>query len=83
MRTITRTEKERNRIGFQDFLDGKNEYSYFQKILQGVLKKQKGVENIDRNARVKQDHLPFMSYVDTNLYEKLNNRNPLMKSISL
>ena len=48
--------------------------------MQGVLKKQKGVENIDRNARVKQDHLPFVSYVDTNLYEKLNNRNPLMKS---
>ena len=42
MRTIIRrTKKERNRIGFQDFLDGKNEYSYFQKILQGVLKKHK------------------------------------------
>mgnify|MGYP005693680107 CR=1 FL=1 len=80
MRTITRTEKERNRIGFQDFLDGKNEYSYFQKILQGVKKTNRG-ENIDRNARVKQDHLPFMSYVDTNLYEKLNNRNPLAYEI--
>ena len=82
MRTIIRrTKKERNRIGFQDFLDGKNEYSYFQKILQGVLKKQKGLKT--STGMRASNRIIFRSYVDTNLYEKLNNRNPLMKSISL
>jgi len=61
MRT-RRTKKERikNRIGSLDFLDGKNDQlKYFQKIMQGV-KKAKRDENIGRNARAKQDHLPFI-----------------------
>ena len=42
MRTIIRrTKKERNRIGFQDFLDGKNEYSSYLKKYARRFKKTK------------------------------------------
>ena len=54
---------------------------FSKNIARRFKKTEKRGENLDRNARVKQDHLPFMSYVDTNLYEKLNNRNPLAYEI--